>query len=331
MSEDLKYMGSTKKELWDAYKELKIKLAEFKAGEPVSTVAKALKEKVGTSIENATKIDVDSVENTLTGLVEGINSFKSQYDDLITAINAKKAELKEVHAIEVSANDLVALAAVKEQMIKDKEEEAERINTKIEKIREDADSFYSETINKAKEDALKIQEDKKRIRTREEEEYTYKTERNRRQASDMVNDELNEKSKSLDKRETEIKEREDMADDLNKKVEELTNRITDLEKSTQAKVDEALSIGEEKAKKSAQFQANMVKSHTDANTKIADAKIENLEEKVDALEAQIAEANKSVSDANEKVTSMAQSSLRAHGDAATIAEVSKIAAGKSGK
>ena len=75
----------------------------------------------------------------------------------------------------------------------------------------------------------------------------------------------------------------------------------------------------------------MVKAHTDADTKIAQATIDNLTEKVKKLEEQIEKANERVNYANVQVANMAQSALKAQGDVKTIGEISKIAAGGNQK
>ncbi len=329
MAEEIKYMGSTKKEIWDAYKETKAELTKLKANEPVSTTERANKDAVSSAVKNASGIDTSTIETVLTKLVEGVVGLKKEYDDLVTAIGAKKAELKEVHGIEVSANDLAALAAVKEKLIADKDEEAKKIIADAEEKKKEADEYYRDTIKKTNEEAEKITEKQDIERAREEEQYNYDTTRNRRKDADKVADELELKSKSLDQREKEVGEREKIANEKDSKIDELSRKIENLEKSIQDKIDEAFTNGEEKAKKSAQFQANMVKSHTDAEAKIAQSTIANLEAKVVDLEKQINRANEAVLSANEKVATMAQAALKAQGDAATISEVSKIAAGSN--
>lgn len=329
--DEVKYMGSSKNDIWKAYKEKKAELAELKAGEPVSTTTLAQKEAAKKSITNATEIDVDLVGEVLKKLVEGITGFKTEYDDLTVALATKKVELKDVHDIEVSANDLAALIDTKEKLISDRKEEAEKIIADANEIKEEANKYHSDTISKTNVEAHEIADKKSIERERLEEQYNYDTSRKRQIDDDSVTDELKEKSKSLNEREKDIGERENLADEKDGKIQELTVKVEDLENSIQGKVDVAYEEGEAKAKKSAQVQTNIIKSHTDADAKIAQATIVNLQEKVGSLEEQITEANRKVFNASEQVAAMAQSALKAQGDAATISKVSEIAAGSQKK
>jgi len=326
MSEELKYMGSTKNDIWKAYKAKVIELEELKA-EPVSTTEKAKKEATTHAISIATNIDTSTIEQDLEKHVQGLKTLKAQYDELITAIEAKTAELKEVHDIEVCANDLAALAAVKEQMVQEADKRAEEIITKAEETKNEAEKYSQETLEKTRNDLNEIRDKDRTEREREQEEYDYKTARTRQKAFDTVKDELEKLQNSLDERVSSVEEREKLADEKDTKINELTTIVDTLKKECQEKEDAAFSKGEEKAKKSAQFQANMVKAHTDADTKIAQATIDNLTEKVKKLEEQIEKANERVNYANVQVAEMAQSALKAQGDVKTIGEISKIAAG----
>jgi len=295
--------------------------------QPVSTTDKAQREKIAGSIKNASQVQIGTIEGVLEGLVKDIQTCKAQYDDLVTAITAKKEELKEVHDIEISANDLAALAAAQEKLIADKKEEAENISLMAKKIKEEADEYHEEKIDETHNqmEALKVETEKKR--NRNEEEYIYNTLRKHQIEEDRVTDALSEKLKSLDEREKTIQEREAIAEEKDQKIEELTNKIADDESKIQIRIDEAFNAGKEKAERSAKFAASMVKASTDANAKIAESTIENLKLKVLDLEKQVEQLNFHIVDANTKIAEMAQSALKAKADAATISEVSKIAAG----
>ena len=131
----MQFLGSTKKEIWDAYKETKAELDNYK--KPESTVAKAKEDAIKEAVFATDSIQIDSLTSILSTITESISNFKKQYDDLIVAIQSKKEELKEIHGIEVSANDLAALAATKEQLIIDSDKNAQE-------IRENADNYFNE-------------------------------------------------------------------------------------------------------------------------------------------------------------------------------------------
>jgi hypothetical protein len=314
-NKDIKFAGSTKNDLWAAYKEMKAELEAASSG-PVSTTAKAKEAQITTSIASANGMDVNAIDGTLSHLVDQISGFKGQYDDIVEAIDAKKAELKEVHGIEVTANDLAALAAIKEKMVQDAADRAET-------VRDDADAYYEEKMKIAKEYDLAT----KRSRVREEEEYNYDQKRKRAQSEDALTDALRTKAKSLDARQEELEAREDVVENQEAEVAELNEKIVKIEASVEAKVEAAATSGKEKAERSAMFASNMSKANGAADAKIAESTITSLEEKVVDLQQQLSKADTAVINANEQLAAMAKSALGAQGDAATIAEVSKIAAG----
>ena len=315
----MNYVSSTKKEIWDAYKAAKEQL-EALAKPAENTVEKAKVAQTERAIESSNSIEIESVETSLTVLVTKIAELKSQYDDVIAAITAKKNELKEVHDIEVSANDLAALIAAKEKLIETSTKAAEE-------TKKNADDYYNEKVASANEFAKLAALNHKR----EEEEYTYNTARQRKRDDDAVADSLEMKKRSLDDREKAVAERESLADENEKKVTDLQKKYDDLEKSVSAEIATAVQAAKDGAQKSAQIAANILKASTDADMRIATVKIETLEAKVVELQKQLDKANELVAKANTQVSDMAQSALKAQGDVNTISKVSEIAAGSQKK
>lgn len=319
MSDEIKYMGSTKKEIWDAYKEAKTQLADLQ-DKPVSTSSIAKEENIKHSVALSNSLDLGTMSVTLTALTTNIADLKSQYDALKTAIDSKKAELKEVHNIEITANDLAALAIAKDKMI-------ERADAKARIIEEEADRYKTNLMIQANDTYKKIQME----REREEEQYIYETERKRKMESDEINDMLDARKRSLDMKIKEVLDKEKMLNERETYTKKLEADIVALNENMVTKVEQARVEAEERAKKSAQVQANIVKSSTDAEVRIYQSKIESLESKIADLVVQVEQAKQYVSNANIQVSDMARSALQAKADAATVAEVSKIAAGAGNK
>jgi hypothetical protein len=311
----IKFMGSTKKDLWDAYKEQKAKLEAIQGG-PITTTAKATEAKIKGSIASANSMDISAIDGVLSTLVGQITDLKSQYEDIITAIEAKKAELKDVHGIEVSANDLAALAAVKEKLVTDADEKAKD-------IRDRADTYYNEII----ENSSDKKNDLEVSRRRELEVYSYETDRKRSMSNDAVDDALRTKLKSLDTRETELNGREDDLEQREAEVEVLNNKITELENSTAEKVAKSYVDGEDKAKRSAQYASSMAKMGAESKAEIQEGRINSLEEKITDLIAQLDKSNSIIENQVNQISDMAKSALNAQADAATIKKVAEVAAG----
>lgn len=313
-------MGSTKKDIWDAYKKIKEELDAAPKDEVISTTAKAKEDQILNGIATANGVNVNTIENVLENLVLETTKLKSQYDDLLIAIDTKKTELKEVHNIEVSANDLAALAATKQKLIEDTQ-------TRADEIKNSAVEYKNSIIAEA--DAINEEENLNRIR--EEELYEYNLKRARAKKEDEIEDFLNSKKRSLDGREESLLIRENEIKNSEDKIKTLEESISVLEATTQDKINTAVEQAVDSAKRSNQFQANMVKAHTDANEKILNSTIASLETKVEELQAALDKANTSVENASIRVSDMAQSALNAQGDAATISKVSEIAAGSNNK
>ena len=103
-------VGKSATKIWDAYQEV---LTELNGGpsDPQTTVAVAKEVKVKKAVSVSESINVEGIKATTFSLLQSVSEAKEAYDEIQTAIDAKKAELKDVHVIEVEANALVALVA----------------------------------------------------------------------------------------------------------------------------------------------------------------------------------------------------------------------------
>ena len=330
MSNTVKYVGNSKKEIYDAYKEIKARLALSEEASPISTTTAANAQAIESSINNASKLDVNAISNSLSTLVTKLEAGVNEYNDITTAIDAKKKELKEILAIEVSANDLLALAAAKDKIIAEKDEQAKNIIANAREIaivsEEQTDTYHEDKL--AELAAIISESDK--TRKRDEEEYDYNTNRKRIQEENKLEDKLSIKAKSLDAKEVDLKFREAFINDKDKEIENLTTNIKEMSEKVESKLDEAFKSGVEKGRKSANIAAAISKSGLDADNKIAEAKIIGLEDKIVNLIKQLDSANHRVDIGNNKLAEMASSALNANADAATITKVGEmVASGKN--
>ena len=313
----------SKSDIWAELKAVKAQLdAAPKA--PVTTTEVAETTKVSKAVAVASAVSVDVVEQAVTALVSKVAEAKDQYNSIVTAIDAKKVELKDILDIEVEANTLVAIVATKEQLVAKKDAEAiALIESAKERAIEIADEIKARRAE-AEESIRSINATAKQAREREQEEYTYNFARTKKSQIDAHNDEINAKNKVLDEREASIASREAT-------VKVLDAEILDLKSMMDVRVAKA----EAEAKKSAESSANLVKlmviKEHEAQVSIKDARIATLEEKVTELMAQLTKAQDQVIAAHGKVTDMAQSAFQAQGDAATITRVSELAVSSGNK
>lgn len=321
---EVKYTD-TKNDIWKAYKEVKAEL-DAQESAPKTTVDVAQAAKVSSAIKTASTIKVDAVEKSVMDLLAKISGGKSQYNEIVTAIDTKKGELKDILGLEAEANSLVAIVATKDKLVADKTAEAKEIIT----IAEDkASTVVTEALTRQKDVNEEIRQTKLAItkeRNRDEEEYNYSLDRKKKSDTDALQDVLDAKVKVIVDREKAVQLREDDIEELEETVTKLENNIEILNGSIDDKVNEAVA----KAKKGAETSANIAKAMDkkgwEATISIKDARITTLEEKVDDLSVQVENAHNAVADAQDKVSNIATSALQAQADAATVTEVSKIAA-----
>ncbi len=322
-------VGKSATKIWDAYQEA---LEELKAkeGPVLSTLAVAKKEKTSKALKTASNIDVENIGAAVQGLVDNISSAKEEYEDLQTAISAKRAELMDVHRLEAEANSLVAIAVAKDELVARKEEEAKTIILKAEERAAILVDTAKENSTNIAEEAANNRTATKMIQARQEEEWNYTFGRSTRQQEDLLQDDLNLKIKKVEERQELVSDREKDIDTLDVRIETLEALLQAEKDFTANKILDAI----EKTKKGAAQSAAISKAMDDkghkAEVSIATARIETLTEPVTDLHDRLETANDNVLRANDKVASMAQSALKAGADAATVARVSEIAAG-SGK
>lgn len=302
----INYANASRDRLWREYKRLlkeKNNLLKATAVETTETVAKNAR--VEEAVNIASGLNVEATQQ----LLENILNAKAQYDGICEAIEAKKLELKNVYDITAEANTLVALAATKDELIRQKNEEAERLivdaeATAEEKL-EDARQEVQTMLDKVTQEVA----EGKQAREREEESYVYGFTRRKQLEEDQLQDELDKKRRSLDAREEDLTEREAKHEEMSARIDTLNNEIAALKDSTQAKIDEAVQAARDSEKKSAAIAANYEKRVFESDRKILEGKIETLNGTITRQEAQIERLENAVTVANNKAAEIARSAL----------------------
>ena len=319
---DVKFTDS-KSDIWAKLKEVKAQL-DASPKSPVTTTEVAETTKVTKAVAVASSVSVDVVEKAVTELVSKFAETKDQYTSIVTAIDAKKKELKDILDLEVEANTLVAIVATKEQLVAKKDAEATAL---IESAKERATEIADEIKARRAEadEAIRVAiANAKQAREREQEEYVYNFTRKKKAELDAHNDDIASKNKVLDDREASIVTREAT-------VKALDTEIAELKATMDAKIAKAEAEAKKSAESSANFAKLMIVKEHEASVSIKDARIATLEEKVAELTAQLNKAQDQVVAAHGKVTDMAQSAFQAQGDAATITRVSELAVSSGNK
>lgn len=334
-------VGKKTTEIWEAYQEV---LAELKSKEvgPQSTVEVSSAKKKEQALNLAKKTDVEAWAGNLEGMIAGLKHAKEVFDDVNMAIEAKKAELRDVHKLEYEANALFAVVEAKNRLIEQKEEDLNRLieesQAKAKEVVANANAEADRIVDEATETArLTEANSKEKLRVDEQsrkrmaEEWDYNFKRNCRAKVDEVEDELKAKLKVLSEREAHLVEREDAALELEERVEKLTSELVQKDQEAQEKVNAAVEETKKKEARSWAVQKSIIENSYQSKIDVLEAKNGSLMEQLRDLLQRLEKAEARVMDANNKVTAIATGALQAAGDKATIARVAEVAAGSQKK
>lgn len=258
---------STKSELFDAYKELLAQLEEKPEDETVKEekqlVDSAAKETVEKIVGDLSQLKI-SLSQTIGSLTEKLTTEAERLAGIRKAITIAQKELEETQKVKITAKQLYDLIA-------------------LQKKQEDNFKQEIDTQRKAWEEEKKQYEEiKKRERVREEEEYGYDKELQRKRDQEIWDE---EKRKHDSQKEEELKARQAIL----KELDELRRAVAAFpvlkDKEIKATVTQALA----QANKDNQIQQNFARQEADARLKLSQSQIASLEHTVKSQEAQIRE------------------------------------------
>ncbi len=323
-------VGRKTADIWAAYQEV-LKELKAKEGEPASTAVVAQQKKVEAAVKTANSIgDLSGILAEFDRFTTSIRKAKETYDELNIAIDAKQSELKEVHQLEVEANSAVALVAAKDRLVQERQEIAANIvdeaREEAKKIKDEA-QFEANHLAEVAGEKFKVDE-KSRVHLAEEWEYRFNRECQAK--GDAFNDDISKRAKAALERENAVTAREDQADVIDAKMKALQETINKADEVRGAAVAKAVAEAEAAARKSEAIQKNIIDRAHAADVSVLNGEIKSLKEQNTELRARLERAENQVSEANNRMTTIATASLRAGADAATVAEVAKVAAGAGG-
>ena len=259
-------------------------------------------------------------ERVLESSAEAINSnvfsdeTKIQYRDVMTAIELKKTELKDLYGIEANAQTLTAMINAskvkKAELVQEYADKEIELKVAYEAKKEEVAADTAKLVLDYKKKKEELEDDFKQVRDasnrqhiREEEEYKYNLNRKKQEDADKWNDEKIAREKLMSEKETDLKARMlDLAEkeDYLKNLEEQVKAFPD-------KLKEAEEAGKEKGKadadKSHVFEVRAIKNEYEYQVKTLQDKLdtqaqlisnltdrnEALENKLDASYAQMRE------------------------------------------
>lgn len=295
---------STKVELLEALAEREKEIEELKklTDDPKKEQEKAEKERVLESAAEAINSNVFSDET------------KIQYRDVMTAIELKKTELKDLYGIEANAQTLTAMINAskvkKAELVQEYADKEIELKVAYEAKKEEVAADTAKLVLDYKKKKEELEDDFKQVRDasnrqhiRAEEEYEYDLSRKKQEDVDKWNDEkvareklMTEKEADLQARMLDLTEKEDYLKNLEEQVKAFPDRLKKAETDGKEK-------GKADADKSHVFEVRAIKNEYEYQVKTLQDKLdtqaqlisnltdrnEALENKLDASYAQMRE------------------------------------------
>ena len=303
-------VGTPKPELLKIYKE---HITELRNEiDTLKSTREVAQDKIVTeAVATASTIEIHSVEELLNQIINA----KKEFENINLAIQAKKNELKDVLAIEVEANSLLALINAKSKFAEDQDKELEDAR---QKASDEAEQLIAAAAAKAAQIREEIVTEEKAAtqnEARRSEEWEYNFKRMKKEKEDTLQDQLNIKTKSLDDRAELLKKQAEIIGTRVAEIDAQAAEIKAIKEGTTAAVAAAVEETRKKAETSAAISANIVKSKHDSEIIL-------LNERNTSLTAQLAAANKEIDNlkaavtaANKQVQDIAIKSLEARAEA----------------
>lgn len=307
-------LKSTKAEIMEAYKAAKAKL-DAQAQLTDDPVKAAMVEKRTATLASADDIATQDILNP---------NIIAKYNDLKEAIDIKKAELKDLYDLDSEANSFVAMVnAHKEKEIELKEkydaktkELNDKYNAKATELNNDIEDLKQEKndiLNSIKKESDELKASLRKEREREEEEYDYNINRDRKVADDEWDDKVSKREKELNERiaavradEAEIAEKTAYIEDLEKKVKEIPQML-------QEATAEGIKKGKSDADKSNAFEVRYLKQENEYKVKDLTNQISKLLDDVSSLTNEKMELREKLDEAYAQMRELAADTVRSTG------------------
>jgi colicin import membrane protein len=277
-------------------------------------IATAATVEASTVEELAVKLN-RSISDNLLGISQKITEQKAQFDQIQAAIKAKQDELKEVHSIEIEANTLAAIVAAQNKA-------KEEANEEIDQILQEAQNQAAEILKVAETSAAAIraaitqdQQDEVQRRKRGEEEYQYNFNRDKTQRENALKDALALQSRSLDRREASITEREKAQAEKDAYTTKVVAELEALKASVEKMINEAVVKAVKDAERSAAISASIVSSKHASELLLKDSEVKSLTAQVTELRTRVDQSQNALASAQKQVQDVAMEALRAKAEA----------------
>ena len=346
------FISNTKREILDAYNELKKRLEEKsklelkpekrieekKVNEVIQVADSLPSEGVVKGIDNL-KMDVSKM---LSELSEKLENAVNKYNDIKKAIEVKEKEFNEIYDIDKSAYSLAALIEAQRQK---REEFEHEIETRKRELTEEINNTrmqWEKEKTAYLEEKRDLDAEEKKKRSREQEEYKYSLEREKEIVKNRFEDEKTKLQKELSlkseefektfkKKEEEIEEREKLVFEREQEIEKLKKQVESFPKELDAIVNKAIKETTEKIQGEAKNRELLLKKEADGERNVLLGKIEALEKNVTEQNSQIEKLSAQQEKSYQKVQEIAMKSIEGTGNTRILGKIEQLIAEKSKK
>jgi colicin import membrane protein len=308
---------NTKQEILEAYNQAvaevaKQKAAKFNPEEEKKEVAtKAVINRAETvtdftfgSDEPVSKVKGDMI-NVIEDLFLQVSSIHNAYQDVKEAIGARELQLKELYNIEKEANTLAALINAQADA---KEKHTEEMNAKILQKSLELDELVKSIMTKKAEFAAEqkaAEAELKEIRRKEQADYDYAFERNKKMKKDELDDfialtrksfftDLAEEKAKVEEVKKELTQREEIISSKEQDWDTLENRITGFEKEKDAAVCLAIEDTTSRLARTFDYEKEILEEKHNGQ-------VERLNDKIDTLTDLLEEYKETIDRLTEKL------------------------------
>jgi hypothetical protein len=234
------------------------------------------------------------------------------------AVNLERAELERLHKIDVAATAL-------DQMVQDYAREKERLEAEIAEQR----AAWEEESRDGERERKEQEENLKKARAREIEEYEYKKNLERKKALDKYEEDqrLQEKKnkerqetleKSWQQRETALKEQE-------QELLRLRKEAQDFPETVKTESDKAAVLASKATGQKFEQEILLLKKEADTEKRLASLQVKTLEDTITRQAAQIEALQKQADEAKQQVQDIAVKAIEGASGAKALAHINQIA------
>jgi hypothetical protein len=233
-------------------------------------------------------------------------------------VNLERAELERLHKIDVAATAL-------DQMVQDYAREKERLEAEIAEQR----AAWEEETGNTERERKEQEENLKKARAREIEEYEYKKNLERKKALDKYEEDQRlqekknkERQEALEKgwqqRETVLKEQEQELARLRKEAQEFPEAM-------KTESDKAAVLAAKAAEQKFEQEILLLKKEAETEKRLSSLQVKTLEETIARQAVQIVALQKQVDDAKQQVQDIAVKAIEGASGAKALAHINQIA------